>query len=141
VDLTAKNRFRSPASRWARKNMKKQPDFTQLFYEFFGNKPRKVQYEVRSGPCRYHDLVFLGSLIHDARFQRQKIQLRGTRLTILVNRDCWELGLTPGEENGEKYSELHIADAALSISPVKKLNGRLITSWTFHLKQNCGFTV
>ncbi|UTG94178.1 hypothetical protein [Geobacter sulfurreducens] len=106
--------------------MKKQPDFTQLFYEFFGSKPRKVEYEVRNGPCRYHDLVFLSSLIHDARLQREKIQKRGTRVTIPINRDCWELGLTPSEENGLKYSELHIADAILSVSPVKNIE------WSFN---------
>jgi hypothetical protein len=113
-----------------RKNMKKQPDFTQLFNEFFGSKPRKVQYEVRYGPCRDHDIIFLRSLIHDARFQKKSLQQRGKRITIPINRDCWELGLTPGEENGVKYSELHIADAILSISPVKNIE------WTINHKMD-----
>lgn len=106
--------------------MKKQPDFTQIFQDYFGKKPRKVQYEVRYGPSRYHDLIFLRSLIHDARFKRENMQRRGTRVTIPINRDCWELGLAPGERNGKKFSELHIADAVLTISPVKNIE------WAFN---------
>ena len=114
-----------------RKDMKKQPDFTKIFLDFFGKKPRKVQYEVRSGPCCYHDLIFLRSLIHDARFKREKIQRRGNRVLIPINRDCWELGITPGESDGEKYSELHIADAVLTISQVKNIE------WSFNHNIDC----
>jgi hypothetical protein len=105
--------------------MKKQPDFTQLFYDYFGQIPRKVQYEVRQGPARYHDLVFLNSLLHDARFQREKIRLRGRRLSIPINRDCWELKYTDYEKDSVKYAELHIADALLVIAAIEKIQ------WTF----------
>jgi hypothetical protein len=71
--------------------MKPQPDFPKLFFEYFGTKPRKVLYEIRQGPCRFHDLVFLNSLIHDATFHRKDARLSSERLTIPVDRDCWEL--------------------------------------------------
>ncbi len=105
--------------------MKKQPDFTELFYSCFGQVPRKVQYEVRQGASRYHDLVFPNSLIHDARFVRAKIRLRGRRLTIPINRDCWELKSTIHEREKDIYAELHIADAVLTISPIEDIQ------WTF----------
>ncbi len=94
--------------------MKMQPDFTKLFYSYFGNTPKKVTYEIRQGPNRYYDLIFLSSLIHDARFSHINIRFNRKRLTIPINRDCWELGFI----EKEKSSELHIADAILTISPV-----------------------
>jgi hypothetical protein len=105
--------------------MKKQPDFTKLFYDYFGQTPRKVQYEVRQGPSRYHDLIFLSSLVHDARFQRENIRLRGHRLTVPINRDCWELKSIEYETATAKYAEMHIADATINISPVEEIQ------WTF----------
>jgi len=54
------------------------------------------------------------------------MQRRGTRVRIPINRDCWELGLTPGERNGVKFSELHIADAVITISPVRNIE------WVFN---------
>jgi len=106
--------------------MKDQPDFTKLFYEYFGQTPRKVHYIVRPYPHRFHDLIFLNSLIHDSRFQRNKISMRGHRLTIPINRDCWELKYTDYEKNSVKYHELHIADARLSIFPVNSIR------WSFN---------
>lgn len=99
------------------KKMRKQPDFTALFFDYFGGRPRKVAYEVRHGSSRWHDLVFLNSLVHDARFCRKDIWVKSKRLVLPVNRDCWEL---PRHES-EKSSELHIANARLSIYPVKSV--------------------
>ena len=90
--------------------MRKQPDFRQLFNDYFGDSPKKVTYSIRPCSYRYHDLIFLKSLIHDARFKRDEIKIRGKRLAIPINRDCWELFYGG--------NELHIADASLSISPV-----------------------
>ena len=90
--------------------MKNQPDFRQIFFDYFGSTPKKVTYSIRPCSYRYHDLIFLSSLIHDARFKREDIQIRGRRLIIPINRDCWELDLGG--------NELYIADASLSISPV-----------------------
>ena len=101
--------------------MKKQPDFRQQFYDYFGSKPKKVTYSIRSDSNRYHDIVFLNSLIHDARFKRNIITVRGKKLTIPINRDCWELGFI----KHEKSSELHIADGNLCISPVIDFEWRI----------------
>jgi hypothetical protein len=100
--------------------MKNQPDFKKLFYDFFGSKPKKVTYSIRHDSNRYHDLIFLTSLIHDARFKRSDIKRRGKKLTILLNRDCWELGFV----KHEKSSELYITNSLLSISPVVNIEWR-----------------
>ena len=97
--------------------MKNQPDFRQLFHDYFGSAPKKVTYSIRHDSNRYHDLIFLKSLIHDARFKRKDLKLRGKICTIPINRDCWELGFS--EQN-----ELHVADSRLSISPVFNLEWR-----------------
>lgn len=100
--------------------MKKQPDFPELFRKHFGVKPSKVTYQVRQDSNRFHDLVFLNSLIHDARFKREQAVLRGKRLSISLERVCWELGTV---ENSD-CAELHIAQARLTISPVLKIEWR-----------------
>jgi hypothetical protein len=102
--------------------MKKQPDFKQLFYNYFGSKPKKVNYVVRSDSNRYHDLIFLNSLIHDSRFKRNNTKVYGKKLIIQLNRDCWELGFVKQNNN----SELHIANSQLTISPFIELE------WRFH---------
>ncbi len=100
--------------------MKKQPDFKQLFYDHFGQKPKKVSYSIRPDSNRYHDLIFLKSLIHDTRFKRNDAKIRGKRLSIQINRDCWELGYV----EHEKHNELYIANSRISISPVSDLEWR-----------------
>ena len=100
--------------------MKKQPDFKKLFYDHFGGTPQKVTYSVRSDSNRFHDMVFLNSLIHDSRFKREKIQQRGTRLIIPINRDCWEIPLVH-RDKPSRHSELHIANAQLTIAPVLQI--------------------
>lgn len=98
----------------------KQPDFQKLFFDYFGKVPRKVSYSVRQNSNRYHDLVFLSSLIHDARFRLSRVALRGKRLSIPINRDCWELGTD--REDGTVG--LCTADSLLTISPVRAVEWR-----------------
>ena len=100
--------------------MKKQPDFRQIFYDYFGSKPKKTTYSIRHDSNRYHDLIFLKSLIHDARFKRTDLKLRGKKLTIQLERDCWEFGFVKHNES----SELHIANSRLSVSPVFDIDWR-----------------
>jgi hypothetical protein len=99
----------------------KQPDFQKLFFDHFGRVPRRVVYSVRQDSNRYHDLVFLSSLIHDARFRASDAALHGKRLTISINRDCWELGFV----KNTKGSELHVADSRMTISPVRSVEWRV----------------
>lgn len=70
---------------------------------------------MRDYPNRRHDLVFLGSMIHDACFKIKNIILKNNKLIIPIIRDCWEL---PKKES-KSTIELHIAAAKLSISPVQ----------------------
>ena len=74
-----------------------QPDFSKIFFDLYGGKPKKIRYSLREGACRIHDLVFLSSFLHDARFFRSNMKLRGQRLTIETERDCWELGFNKNE--------------------------------------------
>jgi len=99
----------------------KQPDFQRLFFDHFGGVPRKVAYSVRQDSNRRHDMVFLSSLIHDARFRESDVALHGKRLTIPINRDCWELGFVKNTTG----SELYVADSRLTISPVRSLEWRV----------------
>lgn len=96
-----------------------QPDFTRIFFDHFGRKPKKVRYELRVPPYFLHDLAFMSSLIHDARFFRKDIILRGERLTIPINRNCWEIPLA-------QNNELHIAKAKLTFITAQDL------TWVFH---------
>ncbi|MCP4645164.1 MAG: N-acetyltransferase [bacterium] len=106
---------------------KAQPDFAGLFHEWYGGKPRKVEYEVRADSNRNHDLVFLNSFVHDARFKRSGITYRGTRLTIPIERDCWELG----HVQSEGQSGLYVTSTRLSLSPVYDLE------WHFDHERDC----
>jgi hypothetical protein len=97
--------------------MRQHPDFQKVFSDYFGRVPRKITYEVRRDSNCYHDMAFISSLIHDARFRLSDVNLRGKRLTIDMNRDCWELGML--DKKGS--SELHIADSRLTITSVVDL--------------------
>src|SRR4051812_18405754 len=93
----------------------RQPDFFQLFRETFAGPPRKIRYEIRTTDSNmYHDVVFLSSLIHDARFRLADVRLKRGRLTIPLERDCWEVPLA--EAGGR--TEQHVARAELVIGPV-----------------------
>jgi len=92
----------------------RQPDFQKIFFDYFGKIPRKVSYSVRQDSNRDHDLIFLGSLIHDARFMVPKVTFRRNRLLIPMNRDCWELGID--KEDGTLG--LYTTESRLTIYPV-----------------------
>lgn len=95
----------------------KQPDFTKIFFDFFGSKPKKVTYIVRQGPNKMHDMQFLSSLIHDGRFKLKNIILKNKNLKIPIKRECYELPI-----KHEKFTfEPHITDSILSIAPVQKI--------------------
>lgn len=99
--------------------MIKQPDFQKIFYNHYGGKiPRKINYEIREDSNRYHDLVFLNSFIHDARFKRNKILLHGKKILIPIERDCWEL---PSVEHSKTSAEMYLTLSNLIISPALSL--------------------
>jgi hypothetical protein len=93
----------------------RQPDFFHLFRETFAGPPRKVRYEIRTGDSNmYHDVIFLSSLVHDARFRLADVRLKRGRLTIPLERDCWEIPLAEAEGRIEQ----RVARAELVIGPV-----------------------
>ena len=95
-----------------------QPDFTALFFETFTKMPKPIVYEVRRDANRTHDMHFLSSLIHDARFRKADIVEDGQALTFRLDRDRWEL-FTPGSK------ELFSVPSTLTIGPV------LSQEWSF----------
>jgi len=98
-----------------------QPDFQSIFFDYFGSKPRRHRYELRFGTSNlHHDVIFLGSLIHDARFTRGGIQLRKGKIKIPIERDTWEVG-TLVRENAP---ELHYCKSELTLSSVKSVEWR-----------------
>jgi hypothetical protein len=94
-----------------------QPDFQKLFVDYFGKTPRKVVYTVRRDSNRGHDLIFLNSLIHDARFRMSDAIVRAKCLILPVQRDCWELGLVKHAD----CCELYTTESAITISPVRSV--------------------
>jgi hypothetical protein len=96
----------------------KQPDFTQLFFDMLGGKPKRIRYEVRDGACREHDIKFLDSLLHDANFRLGDISQSSNMVRINIRRDCWELGRISGDQ------QLLVTESALTFSKVKTV------SWT-----------
>jgi hypothetical protein len=98
-----------------------QPDFQAIFFDHFGSKPSRHRYELRFGTSNlHHDVIFLGSLIHDARFTRSGIQLRKDKIKIPIERDTWEVG-TLVRENAP---ELHYCKSELKLIGVKSVEWR-----------------
>jgi hypothetical protein len=104
----------------------KQPDFRGIFFDYFGKEPRKVTYTVRKDSNRYHDFVFLMSLIHDANFKISETRLHRKRLTFSLSRLCWELRTVA---NDEKFSKLCITKSKLTFFPVESVEWKLPHDW------------
>jgi hypothetical protein len=90
---------------------KMQPDFSTLFRK---TTVEQLRYRVRAGACAVHDVQFLSSYLHDAHFTPAAVLRRGKKITIKLERDCWEFGYTRRAAS----SELHIAKSRLSVAPI-----------------------
>ena len=97
----------------------KQPDFQRPFAEL-SKVPRRLRYELRPNSCFGHDLLYISSLIHDARLRPTDFHQRGKRVSLSIERDCWEL---PLKSHGDS-TELHVSASRLSISPVNSVEWR-----------------
>lgn len=89
-DMLTQNVSASVVGAATTQDMKKRlplPDFGMYFHT---NDPSPIDFTCRCGPNLHHDLIFLGSYIHDARFKVKEINVRGKRLEILLERDRWE---------------------------------------------------
>ena len=91
-----------------------QPDFSALFRR---DAVAPLHFRVRHGVSAVHDVHFLDSYLHDARFTADAVARRGKKVTILLQRDCWEFGYT----EHARSLELHVAKSRLTISPVSGL--------------------
>src|SRR5271163_3614106 len=91
------------------------PDFSSFFRS---ETVEPLRFEVRGGSNFVHDIQFLSSYLHDARFTTEDVRVdENGKLTIAFNRDCWELGFT----KHEGYTELHTANSELTVEPVSDL--------------------
>jgi hypothetical protein len=96
-----------------------QPDFQALFFAHFGRQPKRQRYELRFNSSNlHHDVVFLTSLVHDARLTRASVKRRGSKLTLDLLRDAWELDTVRHAE----VPELLIAPSRLTIAGVIALD-------------------
>jgi hypothetical protein len=100
-----------------------QPDFSALFRT---DKIAPLHFRVRPGACAAHDVQFLSSYLHDARFTPRSVTRRGKKVFITLQRDCWEFGYNHASEvrsavrdygspgNGSLYLGFRVA-----LAPVK----------------------
>lgn len=94
-----------------------QPDFRGIWKTYFSQQTDGVQFNVRLDSNFQHDVVFLSSLLHDARFKMPFNGVAGGEIKFSLNRDCWERGYT----DKPKGLELHVTDSMLHISGVLKV--------------------
>ena len=90
------------------------PDFSTLFRR---DTVSPLHFRARGLANYVHDIQFLSSYLHDARFSAKGIARRGKKLRITVERDCWELGFTKRPE----ASELHTARSYFTLGPVSSV--------------------
>ncbi len=87
-----------------------QLNFTSHFKT---DDPTPIDYLSRPMPNLYHDIFYLSSYIHDARFKMRNVTLLGKKLVIPLQRDRWELF--------EKRKNLQTIASRLIICPVLSL--------------------
>ncbi len=106
---------------------KTPPDFTRIFFESLGGAPAAIMYPLRHAGNTVHDVVFLSSLLHDARVLNPKAQPSNGRLDVRFNRDCWELGMRQTLAS----AVLHVVDSVLSFAGVIAVDwkGRRSRGW------------
>lgn len=106
--------------------MVKGPDFQSQFFETFGGAPKKIVYETRGDSNGPHDIVFMASLIHEARLRPRDVKLRGDRMSIPIDRDCWELGID---------ESLYTTPARLTFNNIKSPEWRFDFGMQFDWKE------
>ena len=99
----------------------KQPDFQGLFFDFFGPVPKRHRYGLRFKTSNlHHDLIFLTSLLHDARLTLGSVRVRGSNVVINMERDTWEVGFLVREG----APTLHYCRTRLSVGGVRESEWR-----------------
>jgi hypothetical protein len=77
---------------------------------FHTSDPSPIDFTCREGANFFHDLVFLGSYIHDARFKIGEIRAQAKTLLIPLERDRWE--------RYKSLGRLEPVPCLLTVSPV-----------------------
>lgn len=93
---------------------KTPPDFTKIFFDSLGGPPAAITYPVRRAGNTLHDVVFLSSLLHDARVLTPNAQPSNGRLDVRFSRDCWELGMRQTQSS----AVLHVVDSVVTFTGV-----------------------
>ncbi len=96
----------------------RQPDFGQFFHLAAW---RPLDYETRPGPNLLHELAYLSSYSHDARFRPDRMRYERKRLVIELERDCWEILQATGK--------LPSVRSELSVRGVSSLTVTLTERW------------
>ena len=77
-----------------RKRGSSQPDFRELFFQYFESRTGRLRYTIRHDSNLRHDVAFLSGLLHDAMIETDSVRLRNHRLVIPLERTKWELRTT-----------------------------------------------
>jgi hypothetical protein len=93
--------------------MRKKPDFSSMFFEFFKKCSRPMSYALRFDSSLLHDLQFMSSLIHDAVILPESLVITRKRVVLNMRRECWEL---PKVRIGAAV-HLAVVESELVISP------------------------
>lgn len=92
-------------------------DFTTLFAK---QTVERLNFSTRRGVNYQHEVIFLSSYLHDARFSRLNIEEANGLLRIHLERDCWEF-----------YTRIHrIGDALLSVPSILEISGIQECRWS-----------
>ena len=94
-----------------------QPDFSKIFADYFGGKPKRVVYRLRLDSNLLHDLQFISSLVSHATVFPRRSTTRGRKFLLRMYRECWEVPAQVIDEVCHPY----VADCELSVSPVHEV--------------------
>lgn len=85
-------------------------DFTTLFAK---QTIERLDFRTRRDVNYKHEIIFLSSYLHDARFRPADLEQKDGVLRFALERDCWEF-----------YTRIHrVGDALLSVPSVLEISG------------------
>jgi hypothetical protein len=93
--------------------MRRQPDFSAIFFDYFGKCPKPLSYELRFDSSLLHDLQFMSSLLHDSVFCPENMITARRRTSLTILRECWELP----KVKVDGAIHLYVVESSLIISP------------------------
>ncbi len=92
-------------------------DFTTLFAK---QTVERLDFRTRRDVNYKHEIIFLSSYLHDARFRRSDIEEQDGVLRIRLERDCWEF-----------YTRIHrVGDSLLCAPSILEISGFAECRWS-----------